>query len=216
MRRRNKFPNRGNIYITDNGRERCLFSPVCLSIKAENFDLAYHAPFSKNLGGEAAMEKFRPPFQRRRGPRGRAPGRAPQSAKSLSFVTVKGVRNARAFRGGADTTAPPFYGARQSKPGKQSSGLFSTNIGFVWVSKRSRDNISHSLFRPKRHTVTFWRFALLHNATRRGGRVRPSSKRCRVSHLLLRFGRKGSFALCGARPKAPPLDFASWAQLDQL
>ena len=24
------------------------------------------------------------------------------------------------------------------------------------------------------------------------------------------------FALCGARPKAPPLDFASWAQLDQL
>ncbi|MBD5145597.1 MAG: hypothetical protein HDT21_06790 [Ruminococcus sp.] len=44
-----------------------------------------------------------------------------------------------------------------------------------------------------------------------------------VSHLLLRFGRicacgrgEGSFALCGARPKAPPLDFASWAQLDQL
>ncbi|MBD5144612.1 MAG: hypothetical protein HDT21_01635, partial [Ruminococcus sp.] len=27
---------------------------------------------------------------------------------------------------------------------------------------------------------------------------------------------EGSFALCGARPKAPPLDFASWAQLDQL
>ncbi|MBD5146836.1 MAG: hypothetical protein HDT21_13150, partial [Ruminococcus sp.] len=27
---------------------------------------------------------------------------------------------------------------------------------------------------------------------------------------------KGNFALCGARPKAPPLDFASWAQLDQL
>ncbi|MBD5146642.1 MAG: hypothetical protein HDT21_12145 [Ruminococcus sp.] len=30
------------------------------------------------------------------------------------------------------------------------------------------------------------------------------------------FGTKGDFALCGARPKAPPLDFASWAQLDQL
>ncbi|MBD5147126.1 MAG: hypothetical protein HDT21_14670 [Ruminococcus sp.] len=28
--------------------------------------------------------------------------------------------------------------------------------------------------------------------------------------------RGGNFALCGARPKAPPLDFASWAQLDQL
>ncbi|MBD5146783.1 MAG: hypothetical protein HDT21_12880, partial [Ruminococcus sp.] len=28
--------------------------------------------------------------------------------------------------------------------------------------------------------------------------------------------RGGDFALCGARPKAPPLDFASWAQLDQL
>ncbi|MBD5146972.1 MAG: hypothetical protein HDT21_13870 [Ruminococcus sp.] len=27
---------------------------------------------------------------------------------------------------------------------------------------------------------------------------------------------EGCFALCGARPKAPPLDFASWAQLDQL
>ncbi|MBD5145197.1 MAG: hypothetical protein HDT21_04690 [Ruminococcus sp.] len=27
---------------------------------------------------------------------------------------------------------------------------------------------------------------------------------------------EGNFALCGARPKAPPLDFASWAQLDQL
>ncbi|MDE6745269.1 MAG: hypothetical protein K2J72_01385, partial [Oscillospiraceae bacterium] len=24
------------------------------------------------------------------------------------------------------------------------------------------------------------------------------------------------FAACGRRPKAPPLDFASWAQLDQL
>ncbi|MDE5576416.1 MAG: hypothetical protein K2J11_03405 [Oscillospiraceae bacterium] len=24
------------------------------------------------------------------------------------------------------------------------------------------------------------------------------------------------FAVCGRRPKAPPLDFASWAQLDQL
>ncbi|MBD5146427.1 MAG: hypothetical protein HDT21_11050, partial [Ruminococcus sp.] len=27
---------------------------------------------------------------------------------------------------------------------------------------------------------------------------------------------EGSFAACGRRPKAPPLDFASWAQLDQL
>ncbi|MDE6745651.1 MAG: hypothetical protein K2J72_03320, partial [Oscillospiraceae bacterium] len=41
-----------------------------------------------------------------------------------------------------------------------------------------------------------------------------------ISHLLLRFGgyapagAGGDFALCGARPKAPPLDFASWAQLD--
>ncbi|MBD5144853.1 MAG: hypothetical protein HDT21_02905, partial [Ruminococcus sp.] len=30
------------------------------------------------------------------------------------------------------------------------------------------------------------------------------------------FGTKGDFAACGRRPKAPPLDFASWAQLDQL
>ncbi|MBD5146989.1 MAG: hypothetical protein HDT21_13955 [Ruminococcus sp.] len=28
--------------------------------------------------------------------------------------------------------------------------------------------------------------------------------------------REKNFALCGGRPKAPPLDFASWAQLDQL
>ncbi|MBD5144852.1 MAG: hypothetical protein HDT21_02900 [Ruminococcus sp.] len=28
--------------------------------------------------------------------------------------------------------------------------------------------------------------------------------------------RGGDFAACGRRPKAPPLDFASWAQLDQL
>ncbi|MBD5145852.1 MAG: hypothetical protein HDT21_08115 [Ruminococcus sp.] len=56
-----------------------------------------------------------------------------------------------------------------------------------------------------------------------------------ISHLLLRFG---GYALCSSRlsaearegisplllkltfgqlrPKAPPLDFASWAQLDQL
>ncbi|MDE5577753.1 MAG: hypothetical protein K2J11_10235 [Oscillospiraceae bacterium] len=50
-----------------------------------------------------------------------------------------------------------------------------------------------------------------------------------ISHLLLRFGgyalcssrlsaeaQEGNFAVCGRRPKAPPLDFASWAQLDQL
>ncbi|MBD5146525.1 MAG: hypothetical protein HDT21_11555 [Ruminococcus sp.] len=28
--------------------------------------------------------------------------------------------------------------------------------------------------------------------------------------------RGGDFAACGRRPKAPPLDFASCAQLDQL
>ncbi|MDE5577925.1 MAG: hypothetical protein K2J11_11125 [Oscillospiraceae bacterium] len=63
---------------------------------------------------------------------------------------------------------------------------------------------------------------MLRTATRRGGRVRPSSERFRVPHLLLRFeryapaGARGDFAVCGRRPKAPPLDFASWAQLDQL
>ncbi|MBD5146963.1 MAG: hypothetical protein HDT21_13825 [Ruminococcus sp.] len=30
------------------------------------------------------------------------------------------------------------------------------------------------------------------------------------------FWTKGDFAACGRRPKAPPLDFASRAQLDQL
>ncbi|MBD5145714.1 MAG: hypothetical protein HDT21_07420, partial [Ruminococcus sp.] len=37
-----------------------------------------------------------------------------------------------------------------------------------------------------------------------------------VSHLLLRFGRKGISPPAGGDQKAPPLDFASWAQLDQL
>ncbi|MDE6746190.1 MAG: hypothetical protein K2J72_06080 [Oscillospiraceae bacterium] len=43
-----------------------------------------------------------------------------------------------------------------------------------------------------------------------------------IPHPFHRFeryapaGARGDFALCGARPKAPPLDFASWAQLDQL
>ncbi|MDE5577379.1 MAG: hypothetical protein K2J11_08330 [Oscillospiraceae bacterium] len=61
------------------------------------------------------------------------------------------------------------------------------------------------------------------NVTRRGGRVRPSSKwlspfltSCSVSENMRLRARGGDFALCGARPKAPPLDFASWAQLDQL
>ena len=43
-------------------------------------------------------------------------GRRPQAAKSLSFKPVKGVRNAKAFRGGADTTAPPFSGTKHSDP----------------------------------------------------------------------------------------------------
>ncbi|MDE5576415.1 MAG: hypothetical protein K2J11_03400 [Oscillospiraceae bacterium] len=64
---------------------------------------------------------------------------------------------------------------------------------------------------------------MLRDAKRRGGRVRPSSKRFRVSHLLLRFrgfapaGAGGDFAVCGARPKGSALwTSASWAQLDQL
>ncbi|MDE6598911.1 MAG: hypothetical protein K2K34_02390, partial [Oscillospiraceae bacterium] len=64
---------------------------------------------------------------------------------------------------------------------------------------------------------------MLRTATRRGGRVRPSSKRFRVSHLLLRFGgyapagAGGDFAPCGERPKGSALwTSASWAQLDQL
>ncbi|MBD5147095.1 MAG: hypothetical protein HDT21_14515 [Ruminococcus sp.] len=36
------------------------------------------------------------------------------------------------------------------------------------------------------------------------------------SSRLSAEARGGNFALCGARPKAPPLDFASRAQLDQL
>ncbi|MBD5144802.1 MAG: hypothetical protein HDT21_02635, partial [Ruminococcus sp.] len=37
-----------------------------------------------------------------------------------------------------------------------------------------------------------------------------------VSNDMRLRARGRDFALCGARPKAPPLDFASWAQLDQL
>ncbi|MBD5145958.1 MAG: hypothetical protein HDT21_08675 [Ruminococcus sp.] len=37
-----------------------------------------------------------------------------------------------------------------------------------------------------------------------------------VSNDMRLRAQKEDFALCGARPKAPPLDFASWAQLDQL
>ena len=61
------------------------------------------------------MEKFRPPFQRWRGPRGRAPGRAPQSAKSfpcarrrISFKTVKGVRNDDSHSEGERTRPLPL------------------------------------------------------------------------------------------------------------
>ena len=51
-------------------------------------------------------------FPKVAGSRGGAPRRCPQTAKSPYFKkTEQGVRNAKAFRGGATTTAPPFNGA---------------------------------------------------------------------------------------------------------
>ncbi|MBD5146651.1 MAG: hypothetical protein HDT21_12190 [Ruminococcus sp.] len=65
---------------------------------------------------------------------------------------------------------------------------------------------------------------MLYTVTRRGGRVRPSSKRlspfltsCSVSEDMRLRARGRNFALCGARPKGSALwTSASWAQLDQL
>ncbi|MBD5146775.1 MAG: hypothetical protein HDT21_12840 [Ruminococcus sp.] len=44
----------------------------------------------------------------------------------------------------------------------------------------------------------------------------PPRNDCRHFSPPAPFWTKGDFAACGRRPKAPPLDFASWAQLDQL
>ena len=64
--------------------------------------------------------------------------------------------------------------------------------------------IGHSLFCPKRHTVTFWRFTFPRIVQRGSGRVRSPSKCCRISHPFHRFGRKGISPSAEGDQRAPP------------
>ncbi|MDE5577852.1 MAG: hypothetical protein K2J11_10745 [Oscillospiraceae bacterium] len=58
---------------------------------------------------------------------------------------------------------------------------------------------------------------MLRDAKRRGGRVRPSSKRLSPFLTACSVSDEKDFAACGRRPKGSALwTSASWAQLDQL
>ena len=124
-------------------------------------------------------------------------GRAPQSAKSLSFKTVKGVRNAKAFRGGADTTAPPFA----------IRGIVALENSPVDCFQRTilcLDFQVYYRFAPSKtsHCDVF-EIYLVANRNKEGRSCSPLlvalAKRgfgVAVSHLLLRFG---GYALCSSR-----------------
>ncbi|MDE5578010.1 MAG: hypothetical protein K2J11_11560 [Oscillospiraceae bacterium] len=57
----------------------------------------------------------------------------------------------------------------------------------------------------------------MRTTTRRGGRVRPSSKRLSPFLTSCSVSDERNFAACGRRPKGSALwTSASWAQLDQL
>ena len=143
----------------------------------------------------------------------------------LSFQTEQEVRNGESrFEEGR--TRPPLLVTVQSSVTLENSPVDC----FQRTTLFGAQSATISLLRPKRHTVTFWRFTVPRNETRRSGRVRSPSKRLspfltpftvlndmRSAHLGFQPRRgEGDFSVCGRRPKALPLDFASWAQLDQL
>ncbi len=127
---------------------------------------------------------------------------------SLSFGTVKGVRNATAFRGGADTTAPPFSVFRQTKYLKRHSVTFQTGQSYVALKTVHR---------------TVFKIHFSANRQKEGRSCSPLLEMAvAISHLLPRFGRKGislpaqngfhPFATRGSAPwTSPPLK--RWTKL---
>ena len=121
---------------------------------------------------------------------------------SLSFGTVKGVRNATAFRGGADTTAPPFSVFRQTKYLKRHSVTFQTGQSYVALKTVHR---------------TVFKIHFSANRQKEGRSCSPLLEMAvAISHLLPRFGRKGISLPAGSDQRlclwtSPPLK--RWTKL---
>ena len=89
--------------------------------------------------------------------------------------------------------------------------MFSTNDALLGFPSIVGSIFNRSLFRPKRHTVTFWRFTLSRTVTRGSGRVRSPSEW--LSPFLTPFtvlndmrlrAREGISLPAGSDQRAPP------------